>query len=69
MDKKTPISITTPFNTREAADYLGVRSGTLEAWRIRGGGPLFIKMGRSIRYRLEDLQRFIEENIKSSTSE
>jgi len=44
----------------EAAPYLGCRPGTLRKWRSAGGGPKYIKIGALCRYRLEDLERFIE---------
>ena len=35
----------------EAADFLGISPRTLEAWRVRGGGPPFVKIGaRAVRY-------------------
>lgn len=34
----------------EAADLLGLSKRTLQAWRVRGGGPPFLKLGRLVRY-------------------
>jgi len=31
--------------------YLGLARSTLNKWRCHGGGPVFIKMGRAVRYR------------------
>jgi excisionase family DNA binding protein len=48
---------------KEAAAYLNVQPGTLKTWRWSGKGPRFMKVGnRSIRYRLEDLEAFIQQN-------
>jgi predicted site-specific integrase-resolvase len=55
--------------TEQAAAILDVKKSTMEAWRCRGGGPLFVRYGRAIRYREEDLSRFIESKIRSNTSE
>jgi hypothetical protein len=52
-----------------AADLLGVSPRTLQAWRVRGGGPRFCKIGRSVRYRRRDLVAFQEARLFSSTSE
>ena len=47
--------------TKDAADYLKVSSRMLERWRSEGDGPRFHKMGRrGIRYRLCDLNEFLE---------
>ncbi len=54
----------------EAARLLGVSPRALEAWRYRGGGPKFIRIsGRCIRYRRADLQAWIAERERHSTSE
>ena len=34
----------------QAAIFLGVCVRTLQAWRVRGGGPPYFKIGRSVRY-------------------
>jgi excisionase family DNA binding protein len=42
---------------------------TLQAWRSRGGGPPFVKVGRLVRYRAEDVKAWVESRRKRSTSE
>lgn len=42
-----------------AAEILSISARTLQNWRCRGGGPAFIRLGRSVRYRAEDLQEFV----------
>ena len=56
-------------NEEQASATLRVSPRTLQAWRVRGGGPAFIKMGRSVRYRIVDLQEFVNGNVHHSTSE
>ena len=43
--------------------YLGVPVGTLANWRYKGLGPAFIKMGRHVRYRSEDVARWVEDQL------
>ena len=62
-------SITPPFTRQEAADYLGLKKGTLEVWAVTGKGPRFLKMGRAVRYRKADLDTFMEESLRAHTSE
>ena len=57
------------FNTREAALYLGLAVSTLNKWRCHGGGPQFLKLGRAVRYRKDDLDRFLETRMFGSTAE
>lgn len=47
------------LTTGEAAERLGLSRRTLEAWRLTGAGPVFVKLGRvAVRYRTEDLAEF-----------
>ncbi len=56
------------MTTAQAADFLGLKKNTLEIWRFRGTGPKFVKLGRSVRYRLSDLEAFIDACTKQKTS-
>lgn len=58
------------INENEAAGFIGYTIRALQGWRVRGGGPRFVKVsGRSIRYRRRDLIAWAEARLKSSTSE
>ena len=47
---------------KEAAAYLGIEPQTLCAWRTTQRYNLrFIKVGRLVRYRPEDVEAFLEE--------
>jgi len=52
-----------------AADFLGVSIRTMQAWRVRGGGPRYCKLSKAVRYRPADLEAFVEGNLTNSTSE
>ena len=43
-----------------AAEVIGFAVQTLRNWRHQGRGPAYLKIGRSVRYQLEDLKRFME---------
>ena len=45
-------------DTIEAAARLGLKPATLEVWRCLGRGPRFLKIGRKVFYRIEDLESF-----------
>lgn len=59
--------------TKQAAEYVGLSPRTLEAYRVRGGGPTFIKHGgqRSglVLYRPADLDEWLESRVRHSTSD
>ena len=46
----------------EVAEILGVPVTTLYGWRYRQIGPTALKVGRHLRYRREDIERFISES-------
>lgn len=55
------------------AAMLDVSEDTLNRWRQRGTGPKFCKFARNrqaiVRYRLEDVEAFIEASLRCSTSD
>ena len=52
------------LTTEEAADYLKLKPNTLERWRSQFPNRLpFVKIGRTVKYRLEDLQAYISDNM------
>lgn len=55
--------------TEEAARFLRLQKQTLEAWRLRGTGPAFLKLGRRVVYRREALEKFMAERERRSTSD
>jgi excisionase family DNA binding protein len=58
------------LTTKDAAEYLGVSKAFLERDRWAGARVQFIKVGsRAVRYRLSDLEQYIERQIRHSTSE
>jgi predicted DNA-binding transcriptional regulator AlpA len=54
---------------RQAAAALCLSERTLERLRVSGGGPRFVRAGRSIRYREGDLESWITSRVVGSTSE
>ena len=59
----------TLLSAREAAALLHLSERTLERFRVSGTGPKFVRLGRSIRYRLTDIEAFITTGVVGSTSE
>ena len=58
------------LNENEAANFLGYSVRALQGWRVKGGGPRFVKVSaRSIRYRRRDLIQWAENLLAASTSE
>jgi predicted DNA-binding transcriptional regulator AlpA len=54
----------------EAAQFIGFSIRALQGWRVKGGGPKFVKVsGRAVRYRRCDLILWAEARLRSNTSE
>ena len=51
------------LSTREAAQYLGVKPGTLEVWRSLGKGPRYVKLGARVVYEIADLDAFAASRV------
>ena len=58
------------LSQRDAARLLSVSTRTLERWRRTGEVDLpFVKLGNSVRYRLEAIERCVASRTVRSTSE
>ena len=57
------------LRTPEAARFLGLSGRTLEKHRTFGTGPTYRKIGGRIVYRVEDLQRWADLGVRTSTSD
>ena len=58
---------TTTVAPEEAARRLGLEQSTLANWRWSGRGPVHIKVGGRVRYRLVDLLEYLEAHSRKST--
>lgn len=57
------------LTTEQAASFLGIRPQTLCVWRTTGRYSLkFIKCGRSVKYRREHLEKFLESRTRTATA-
>lgn len=48
------------LDTRQASELTGISTVTLDRWRVEGGGPPYVKLGRLVKYRRVDLDEFME---------
>jgi predicted DNA-binding transcriptional regulator AlpA len=56
-------------NNSEAARHLGLSESTLNKLRLTGGGPVFIKLGRRVLYNMQDLEAWLQQHRRTSTSD
>ncbi len=67
-----PVALSSPLlNEKQAAELLGTTPGTLSVWRCVRRYPelRYVKIGRSVRYRVEDLQDFISRRTVGADGE
>lgn len=57
------------LNTQEASAYTGISSSTLAKLRMSPHGAKFLKLGRRVVYRCEDLDAWLAANTHTSTSD
>ncbi len=49
------------LSVEQLAQILGVPEATVRQWRYLGTGPRGIRVGRYVRYRPSDVQRWLDE--------
>ena len=65
----TSLSANRPkLRTDAAARYVGLGRSTLEKMRTLGGGPAYVKLGKSVVYDPNDLDSWIASNRRRSTT-
>ncbi|GAA0509284.1 helix-turn-helix domain-containing protein [Saccharopolyspora thermophila] len=52
------------WGIQDVADYLGVPVNTLYQWRTRGYGPTGRKIGKYLRFKPEDVERWFESQAE-----
>ncbi len=60
------------FSPEEAARYIGSKNGSpalLNKLRCYGGGPVFLKIGKSVKYRKSALDAWLASRERQSTSD
>jgi excisionase family DNA binding protein len=50
------------LSPEQLAEYLDVPKATVYRWRTRGGGPRGIRVGRHVRYRVADVEAWLDSH-------
>jgi predicted DNA-binding transcriptional regulator AlpA len=61
--------VTRALTEREVSELLGLSVATLRAWRHRGQGPRFLRLGRAVRYLPADLEDFVRASAVDAGTE
>ena len=66
VDRIAPSGLMKP---EQAADFLQIAPATLAVWRSTNRRKLaYVKIGGQVRYRREDLEKFIADNTRNTES-
>ncbi len=57
------------LTVKEAADYCRLSTSTLNRLRVSGDGPRYTKLAGKVLYDVRDLDQWIEDSKRRSTSE
>ena len=57
------------LTAKQAARYLSISTKWLANQRWQGTGPKFIRVGGAVRYRVSDLEQFLEEAVVQPAGE
>jgi excisionase family DNA binding protein len=49
------------LSIRQLAEYLGCPTSTVYAWRSRGEGPPGFRLGKAVRFKVDDVDHWISE--------
>ncbi len=63
--ENTPQSTPLAMTDIEAAVLLNLSVHTLRKMRTKGTGPAYLKMGKTCRYRHQDLKDYLEKSVVS----
>ena len=66
-EAKGAVQATPPalMTTDDLASYLGVPKATLYRWNYRSSGPKRLRLGRHVRYRRSDVERWLTTRVSS----
>ncbi|MBI0535679.1 DNA-binding protein [Roseomonas sp. KE2513] len=54
------------LHQNEVAHRWGISPRTLERWRWLGQGPIYLKLGGAVVYRMEDIEAFEAQQVRAA---
>ncbi len=69
MARSKPAALPDALLTEEAAPLVGKSPSTLKRWRMRPGGPPYLKVGGCILYPRGELMKWLAGRLQTSTSD
>ena len=69
LQKPSPTNQIDLLTAKQAARYLSISTKWLANQRWQGTGPKFVRVGGAVRYRVTDLEQFLEEAVVQPAGE
>lgn len=60
MSQQTPADTPRTLHEPDASRYIGLSRAYLRQARAQGRGPAYLRIGRAVRYRVVDLDAFLD---------
>lgn len=57
-----------PFSIKSLSGFLGIPENTLYKWRSEGKGPKGYRVGKYVRYRVEDVEAWENEQLAKESA-
>ena len=51
------------LSPEDLAEYLKIPVATIYRWRYRGGGPVGMRVGKHVRYRLSEVEAWLDTRV------
>lgn len=69
LPPESAVTLPRLMNQGDLAEYLGKSKAWCERARWAGDGPRYVKLGRNVRYRADDVLAWIEDCARTSSTE
>lgn len=66
MRRNEPVTLNDLLSPAALAERLGVPVATVYAWNSRGDGPPRIRIGKHVRYRVTDVESWLEAHREAA---
>jgi excisionase family DNA binding protein len=54
------------FTPPQLSEYLQIPEETLRKWRLQGTGPKYVRIGKHVRYRRMQVDRWLEQREREA---
>lgn len=56
------------LSSEDVSVQFGISKATLASWRTKSFGPVFVRVGRAVRYRTSDIESWLNDQLVTVSS-